>query len=248
MDSFHGASLDAISIGGEALFRKDVGPLLPGTSHTAPYNPVDCAFGCTDSASRADRVSPCSMRCADYVSYIMDKEGDVGAVIAEPIRWGGHVPPAEYWHRIRKACDEHGALLIFDEIPFGLGRTGNGLFTCQMFGVTPDVLVLGKGLGGGILPFSAVIVREDLNGSVVEKALGHYTHEKNPVLCAAGLATLQYIEDNNLIHHSKVLGEWTLGALREIRERHPSVVGDVRGAGLLLCILISLKERKSPKR
>ena len=177
-DSFHGASLDAISIGGEATFRQDIGPLLPGTEHVPPPDEYRCIYECRDRGG-------CDMMCARYVEYVLEKEGDIAAVIAEPIRSTPYIPKAEYWQIIRKACDRHGALLIFDEIPHALGRTGR-MFTCENFNVVPDMLVIGKGLGGGVLPLAALIAREGLDVAQ-DRALGHYTHEKSPVACAAAL-------------------------------------------------------------
>eukprot|EP00301_Raphidiophrys_heterophryoidea_P021892 c6184_g1_i2.p1 GENE.c6184_g1_i2~~c6184_g1_i2.p1 ORF type:complete len:452 (+),score=70.45 c6184_g1_i2:197-1357(+) len=174
-ESFHGASLDAISIGGEAIFRKDIGPLLPGSEHVPPADEYRCLFGCREPG----RKGSCEMRCASYLEYVLEREGDVAAVIAEPVRWTPYVPRKEYWERVRRACDKYGTLLIFDEIPNSLGRTGT-MFTCEEY-VVPDILVLGKGLGGGVLPMSAVIAREKLNECAKHVALGHYTHEKNPV-------------------------------------------------------------------
>jgi 4-aminobutyrate aminotransferase len=108
------------------------------------------------------------------------------------------------------------------------------MFACEHFEVVPDMLVLGKGLGGGIFPLAALLAREGLN-IAAEKALGHYTHEKNPVACAAGLATLQVIEEEKLVKHARTLGDYALGRLREMAQRHPSI-GDVRGLGLLMGI------------
>jgi len=223
-DSFHGASLDAISIGGEAVFRKGIGPLLPGCEHVPPPEPLRCPFKCGTT---------CSLACADYVEYVLEKEGDVAAVIGETIRCTPFVPPPDYWKRIHAACQRHGALLILDEIPIGLGRTGK-LFASEHYDVVPDMVVLGKGLGGGVFPIAALIAREGLNVAT-HTALGHYTHEKNPVACAAGLATLDVIRDENLVLHAAELGEYTLGRLQELKRRHP-LIGDVRGKGLLMGI------------
>jgi 4-aminobutyrate aminotransferase len=221
-DSFHGASLDAVSVGGEALFRSGIGPLLPGCEHAPPPDPRHCPFRCG---------ATCNLACADYIEYMMDKEGDVAAVIGETVRCTPFIPPPDYWKRIRAACDKHGALLILDEIPIGLGRTGRW-FACEHFGVVPDMLVLGKGLGGGIFPLAALLAREGLN-LATDRALGHYTHEKNPVACAAGLATLRVIEEENLVERSRSLGRHALGRMRDLAARHP-LVGDVRGLGLLM--------------
>jgi 4-aminobutyrate aminotransferase len=235
-DSFHGASLDAISVGGEALFRSGVGPLLPGTEHVPPPNSYRCLWGCGGE---------CNLRCAEYVEYVMEKEGDVSAVIAETVRNTGVIPPLEYWQRIRAACDRHGALLILDEI-HGLGRTGK-LFSCEHYGVVPDILVVGKSLGGAVFPLAAILAREKLD-IAPHLALGHYTHEKNPVACAAALATLEYIEQERLVEHSRILGEHALGRLKSLAERW-ECVGDVRGLGLLLAIeLVKDRETREPAR
>jgi 4-aminobutyrate aminotransferase len=220
-DSFHGASLDAISIGGEGLFRKDVGPLLPGAEHVPPPDPIRCPLGCG---------GVCSLACASYLEYVLDKEGDVAAVIAEPIRCTTAIaPPPEYWKRIREACHRNGALLIFDEIPVCLGRTGR-MFATELTGVVPDILVCGKGLGGGIMPLAAVIAHPDLD--VAEyTAIGHYTHEKSPVAAAVAIATLDVIEDENLVARSRLLGKRMVDCLQA--ENHPSVT-EVRGLGLLI--------------
>jgi len=225
-DSFHGASLDAISVGGEEVFRGGIGPLLPGTEHVPPPGEYRCLWDCSQRGG-------CDLKCAEYVEYVLAREGDVAAVIAEPVRSTPYIPTPEYWQRIRRACDRHGALLIFDEIPSSLGRTGR-MFTCEHFGVVPDMLVLGKGLGGGIMPLAALVAREHLDVAA-SRALGHYTHEKSPVACAAALATLQYIEDHRLVGHAAELGRYTLERLRELARRH-ALVGDVRGLGLLLGI------------
>jgi 4-aminobutyrate aminotransferase len=123
----------------------------------------------------------------------------------------------------------------------GLGRTGN-MFACQHYGVTPDILVLGKGLGGGIIPLAAVLCRGAMNVAP-HTALGHYTHEKNPVACAAGLATLQVIEEEGLVEHARALGACTMDHLREMAQRHP-LIGDIRGLGLILGLEL-LKDRST---
>ncbi len=236
-DSFHGASLDAVSIGGEAIFRQDIGPLLPGSEHVPPPDEYRCLWDCRGRGG-------CDLKCAKYVEYILEKEGDIAAVIAEPVRSTPYVPKSEYWQAIRRACDRYGALLIFDEIPHALGRTGK-MFTCENFGVVPDMLVIGKGLGGGVFPLAALIAREDLDvaGNI---ALGHYTHEKSPVACAAALATIEYIETHNLADHARELGQYALTRMTAMMERHP-LIGDVRGLGLLMGIEL-VKDRTTKER
>ncbi|MFC1577699.1 aspartate aminotransferase family protein [Thermodesulfobacteriota bacterium] len=236
-DSFHGATLDTISIGGEAIFRQDMGPLLPGTEHVPPPDEYHCVFGCSDRGG-------CDLVCANYVEYILEKEGDIAAVIAEPVRSTPYIPKPEYWQKIRRACDRHGALLIFDEIPHSLGRTGK-MFTFQNFGVIPDIVVIGKGLGGGVFPLAAMIASEALDVAG-DRAMGHYTHEKSPVGCAAALATINYIETHNLVAHARKLGQHALERLNEMKDRYP-VIGDVRGLGLFLGIEL-VKNRQTRER
>jgi 4-aminobutyrate aminotransferase len=224
-DSFHGASLDAISIGGEAVFRKGIGPLLPGTEHAPPCDPSACRFGCGGT---------CDARCAEYLDYVLGKEEDIGAVIIETIRCTDvQIPPAAYFRIVRDACDRHGALMILDEIPICLGRTGR-MFAFEHYGIVPDMVVLGKGLGGAVFPMAALVARRELDVAA-DRALGHYTHEKSAAGCAAALATLEVIENENLLERSRSLGARALERMRTLASRHP-LVSDVRGIGLLLGI------------
>jgi len=234
-DSFHGASLDAISVGGEAVFRSGIGPLLPGCEHVPPPDNRHCPFRCGNA---------CNLACADYLEYVLEKEGDVAAVIGETVRSTPFIPPLDYWKRIRAACDKHGALLILDEIPTGLGRTGR-MFACEHYDIVPDMLVLGKGLRAGVFPLAALIAREELN-IAADKALGHFTHEKNPVACAAGLATVQVIEEENLVERARTLGNYALERMREMARRH-LLIGDVRGLGLLMGIEL-VRDRNTLER
>ncbi|NDP42587.1 MAG: aspartate aminotransferase family protein [Aromatoleum sp.] len=224
-DSFHGASLDAISIGGEAIFRKGIGPLLPGTEHAPPCDPGACGFGCGGT---------CNARCAEYLEYVLGKEEDIGAVIIETVRCTDvQIPPPEYYRIVRDACDRHGALMILDEIPICLGRTGR-MFAFEHYGVVPDMVVLGKGLGGAVVPMAALIARRDLDVAA-DRALGHYTHEKSSIGCAAALATLEVIEREDLLAKSRTLGAQAMARMRALKAKRP-LIGDVRGIGLLLGI------------
>jgi len=234
-DSFHGASLDAISVGGEAIFRNGIGPLLPGTEHVPPPDPATCPFCRGEGA--------CNLKCADYIEYVLEKEGDVAAVVAETVRSTPFIPPRDYWRRVRAACDRHGALLILDEIPTCLGRTG-AMFAVEHYGIVPDMLCIGKGLGGGVMPLAALLAREGLD-VMPERALGHYTHEKNPVACAAGLATIDVIEEEGLLEHARRMGAHALERLRALQWRF-DVIGDVRGLGLLMGV--ELQGEDAPAR
>ena len=210
---------------------------MPGTEHVPPPDEYRCIFECRGRGG-------CDMMCARYVEYVLEKEGDIAAVIAEPIRSTPYIPKPEYWQIIRKACDRHGALLIFDEIPHSLGRTGR-MFTCENFEVVPDMLVIGKGLGGGVLPLAALIVRADLDVAA-ERALGHYTHEKNPVPAPRPWRRSSTSRTHSLVAHARDLGRYSLDRLKEMKERHP-LIGDVRGLGLFLGIEL-VKDRQTRER
>ena len=223
--SFHGASLDAISIGGDSMFRKDVGPLLPGTEHIPPPTRGKCHFNCVDEEHTG---------CINYLKYILEREGDIAAIIAEPMRWASaELPPQNYWKRVREICDQLDVLLIFDEIPSAMGRTGK-MFVCEHFDVVPDMLVIGKGLGGSIFPMAALIAREELD-ILDDRALGHYTHEKSSVGCAAALATIDCLYEDNLIENAVTLGKHAMERFLEMQTRFP-LIHEVRGLGLFLGI------------
>ena len=224
-DSFHGATLEAASVGGEAMFRKNMGPLLPGTEHAPPSNPSDCPFQCGNT---------CNLSCANYIDYILEKEGDVSAVIAETIRSTPFIPPSDYWRSIRDSCNRHGALLILDEIPHALGRTGE-MFTYQHYGIEPDMVVIGKGLGGGIFPFAAVLARDEFNDAVKHHALGHYTHEKNPVASAAALAMIEVIENEGLLQKVRNFEPYIAEKMSYLKEKH-NIIYSVRSLGLMMGI------------
>ena len=237
-DAFHGAGFGASSVGGEATFRSHIaGPLLPGAEHIAPFHCFHCAYGHAGPES-------CGLACAKMVDYVLGREGDVAAVIAEPMRAVPVVPPAGYWKAVQEACHRHGALLIMDEIPTGLGKTGR-MFAFEHDGITPDIVTLGKALGGGILPIAAVIAREGLNVAG-DFAIGHYTHEKNPVTARAALTTIEIIEEEGLVDRAAELGEWAMGRLREALSGNDHV-GEIRGRGLMFGVeMVESRASRTP--
>ena len=244
-DSFHGAGFGASSVGGESLFRSGkVGPLLPGSEHVAPFGCYRCPYGHEVDAHGQPHLERCKLACASMVRYVLQREGDVAAVVAEPARAVPYLPPPGYWQAVREACHAHGTLLIFDEIPTGLGKTGR-FFAAEHDGATPDIVVLGKALGGGVLPIAACLARADLNVAG-EYAYGHYTHEKNPVTARAALATLEVIEREGLVDKAARVGAHALDRLHALRQRH-ALIGDVRGRGLLLGLeLVTDRASKAP--
>lgn len=244
-DAFHGAGVGASSLSGEALFRAGpAAPLVAGAQHVAPFACYRCAYGHDCDAQGQPVIARCRTACAGMVDYVLAREGDVAAVIAEPARAVPYLPPPGYWRTVRDACHRHGALLIFDEIPTGLGKTGR-MFACDHDDVAPDIIVLGKALGGGILPIAACIARPELDVAG-EWAFGHYTHEKNPVMARAALTTLDIIAQENLVENAARVGMLALARMADMKRRQLAV-GDVRGRGLLLGIeLVKSRADKMP--
>jgi 4-aminobutyrate aminotransferase len=230
-ESFHGAGFGASSVGGEQLFRSGpIGPLLTGTEHVPPIGCFRDHFGRGHPFDQP-HTPECGKPLAELIDYVLRTQGDVAALIAEPMRAVPEMAAPGFWRAVRKSCDETGTLLIFDEIPTGLGRTGK-MFASEHEGVVPDILVLGKGLGGAAMPVAAVIANASLDVGA-EWAFGHYTHEKNPLMARAGLTTLDIIEQEGLVERSAQLGIQALDRGRALADRFPAI-GDVRGRGLML--------------
>lgn len=221
-DSFHGASLDAISVGGEACFRQGMGPLMAGVERIPPAVSYRGAFPVADGSD---------VHYADYLEYVIEKEGGVGAFIAEAVRnTDVQVPSKAYWKRIREICDKHNVMLIIDDIPNGMGRSGEW-FTYQAYDIEPDMLCIGKGLGGGLVPIAAMVTKDKYN-TAEQISMGHYTHEKSPIGCAAALATMEAIEQEGLLNKAKADSQFMREKLLEMKAKCP-VIGDVRGIGML---------------
>ncbi|GEA24980.1 aspartate aminotransferase family protein [Vibrio harveyi] len=234
-DSFHGASLDAISVGGEACFRQGMGPLMAGVERIPPAVSYRGAFPVADGSD---------VHYADYLEYVIEKEGGVGAFIAEAVRnTDVQVPSKAYWKRIREICDKHNVMLIIDDIPNGMGRSGEW-FTYQAYDIEPDMLCIGKGLGGGLVPIAAMVTKDKYN-TAEQISMGHYTHEKSPIGCAAALATMEAIEQDGLLDKAKADSQFMREKLLEMKAKYP-VIGDVRGIGMLWGIeLVTDHESKS---
>ncbi|HFT1740076.1 TPA: aspartate aminotransferase family protein [Vibrio vulnificus] len=221
-DSFHGASLDAISVGGEACFRQGMGPLMAGVERIPPAVSYRGAFPVADGSD---------VHYADYLEYVIEKEGGVGAFIAEAVRnTDVQVPSKAYWKRIREICDKHNVMLIIDDIPNGMGRSGEW-FTYQAYDIEPDMLCIGKGLGGGLVPIAAMVTKDKYN-TAEQISMGHYTNEKSPIGCAAALATMEAIEQEGLLDKAKADSQFMREKLLEMKAKYP-VIGDVRGIGML---------------
>jgi len=244
--SWHGSTMGSLSASG-LKSRKTVNePLAPGFLHVFPPTCYRCPFGKT-YAPHPQPLSPggrgesgCGITCATIVGDVIDMEdpATVAAVIVEPIGHTGGIidPPEEYLPILREVCDRHNVLLIFDEIITGVGRTGQ-MFAAQTFGVTPDVICMGKGMSGGFVPISAMICREPIadafwgpisaNPGFVE---GH-TFEGNPISCAAGIAVLREIIERDLCANARTQGARLRQGFERLAKKY-GVIGDIRGKGL----------------
>jgi putrescine aminotransferase len=208
-DAFHGKTLGALSASGRAAFKSAYAPLVPEIVHV-PFGDADAL------AAELD---------------------DAAAFIVEPVQGEGgvHVPPLGYLARARELCDRAGALLIADEIQTGLGRCGMP-FGCDRDGVVPDVMTLAKGLSGGVVPIGAYIARPSVwNAAYGNAPLMHTsTFGGSPLACAAALAALEVLRDENLIENARLRGEQLLTGACRIVSEYPSVLREARGLGLLV--------------
>jgi len=220
-DSYHGNGFQASTVGGEEHFANGQGPMVPGAFHVEFPNYYRNPWNFTSQEAVDDEY-------IRQIRSIIKRHPDVAAIIAEPVSSTPVIPSAYYWHEVRKICDAHGIFLIYDEIIEGFGRTGK-MFACEHY-VTPDVLVLGKSLGGGLVPFAGIVTKEEYN-VLQHRSVGHFTHEKNPLCAAAGLATIEYIEKHHLVENARTLGEYLLTRLSDLKEKY-SLIGNVAGKGL----------------
>jgi putrescine aminotransferase len=201
--------MGALSASGRESYKEPFRPLLPGFTQV-PFGDLEAM----------DRV-------------VTDQ---TAAVILEPIQGEGGVilPPDGYLAGVRQICDRVGALLIFDEVQTGLGRTGK-MFGCEHWGVVPDILTTAKALGGGIVPIGAFTGRPQLWKALEQNPYLHSsTFGGNPLACAAGVATIRVLLEERLPERAAELGPYLMDALRGVQRRHPSIVRDVRGKGLLV--------------
>lgn len=228
-DSYHGRSAGALSVGGMPRDRSPrMGPLMPGALHALPFY-----WHARKPRATKQDVAASAQASLDSISVLFESEKDIAALIAEPVRNGPYMPPQGYWSEVRSMCDKYGALLIFDEIPTGLGKTGR-LFNSEHFGMLPDMTLLGKALGGAIAPLAAVIAKSDLD-TAPELNLSYFTHEKNALSAAAGLGTLSVILDEKLPERARILGATVASRLANIQAKCNTVT-NVRCAGLMFAV------------
>jgi acetylornithine/LysW-gamma-L-lysine aminotransferase len=212
MRSFHGRTFGSLSATWRKEYREPYEPLVPGFSFV-PFNNLEA----------------------------MDKAVDheTAGVILEVVQGEGGVIPGkgEYLRGVQEICRQKGALFILDEVQTGFGRTGK-MFACEHYGLEPDLMCLAKGFGGGV-PFGAVMIHEKFGE--MPKRLHGSTFGGNPLACAAALAAIRYLEENDLPRRAAELGEYFLGRLRQLES---NLVREVRGLGLM--VGIELKKEASP--
>ncbi|WP_196594206.1 aspartate aminotransferase family protein [Pectinatus sottacetonis] len=229
--SFHGRTLGAISLtSSNSAYRKNYEGLLPSVYFTEYPNLYRTPY--------KKEPGKCPHEYMDHLEQLFETLIDpysVAAIIMEPIQGeGGYiVPPVDFVQYIRKVCDKYGIMLIFDEIQTGMGRTGK-LFAYENFGVRPDIFTLAKSIASGF-PLSAVVGRKKYMEKWPAGAHGG-TFGGNPVACAAGLATLDVLINDGMLDNAVKAGNYMKKKLGDLQKKYPSVIGDVRGIGLMLAM------------
>jgi len=235
---FMGRTMGAVSLTGRSKDKKGVGPLLPGVHHIpAPYC-LRCSLHKT--------YPICNIACADYVEDFLEygTSGDVAALVIEPILGdaGVIVPPDGYFVRLEEICRRHDISIVVDETLTGFARTGR-MFAIEEWEVKPEIMTLGKALGGGF-PLGVFIVTGHV-ASVFEFEDFSSTIGGNPVACVAGLATIDLIEKEGLCEKAARLGEYLINELRNLESSY-GVIGEVRGKGLIVGIEIVEEGSREP--
>ena len=213
--SFHGRTLATLTATGQPKYHEGFGPLPAGFDYVH--------YGEIEELARMMSAKTC-------------------AVMLETIQGEGgvHVPTAEYLKSVRELCDEHGALLIFDEIQSGMGRTGK-LFAYEHFGVKPDIVTLAKGLAGGV-PIGAFVVTDEVAGAFHAGDHGT-TFGGNPLACAAANVVLDTVQKEGILGHVDKVGAYFREKLEGFRKKHPTLIKEVRGMGLLLGMELTTEGR-----
>lgn len=215
VNGFHGKSMGSLSVMGKHTYRRPFEPLLPQI-HFVPFG---------DSKALEDEFKK--------LAAVGD---DAAALILEPVQGeaGGIVPPPDYLPIARRLCDKYGTLLILDEVQTGFGRTGK-IFACEHWHVVPDILCLGKSIGGGVMPLSAFMGNSQIWKVLEENPFIHSsTFGGNPLACAAGIAAINVMLEENLPEQAAQKGNYVLNHLRGFKNRFANILKDVHGLGLLI--------------
>jgi adenosylmethionine-8-amino-7-oxononanoate aminotransferase len=227
--AYHGTTMGAISINGSPALRSQFEPLLPGCLRA----PMPYRYRCPYCAE----ASACTLQCADEIDAIIRNEGPttVAAVILEPVQnsGGSIVPPDGYFQRVREICDEHGVLLVADEVICGFGRLGDWFGTTR-YGIEPDLMTMAKGLTSAYAAMGALVASEKVIEPFFAEPASMFVHGitfgGHPVSCAIALANLEIIEREDLLGHVRRMTPVFRAAFDTLAEEHP-MVGEVRGDG-----------------
>jgi 4-aminobutyrate aminotransferase-like enzyme len=239
---FHGKSMGAVSLaqmtrGNVLSYGPSRAPGFYMVPRPDPYRPLFCK---PDASIDTDRY------ISFYREFIQEATvGNLAAFVIEPAQgWAGSIfPPDDFFAKLRALCDEQGMLLFSDEVLCGMGRTGEWIAT-QHWGVLPDIITFGKSFGNGF-PVTAMVVREE-NSEILNKISASSSYGGNPMACAAALASLQVIEEENILENVRQVGAFFMKRLQQMKESHP-IIGDVKGKGFLLGIeLVKSKSGKEP--
>ena len=246
---YHGTHFGAASVNGNTRFRRNYEPMLPGCFHVdAPWtfrNPY------TEDPEELGKI------CAELVDREIQFQSPdtVAAFIMEPVLGAGGVivPPDNYMKLIREVCDKHGVLLIADEVITGFGRTGS-LFGSRKYGVKPDIMTFAKGISSGYIPLGATVCNERIDNAFRENkdafgSIGHgYTYAGHPIACAAALASLKIVLNEDLPANAQKQGDYLYNQLKPLEDKY-EFVGDVRGKGLMMALeFVNNKQSKNPDR
>lgn len=244
---YHGVHFGGASVNGNTLFRRSYEPLLPGCFHVeTPWlyrNPF------TEDPEELAQI------CAQMLEreILFQSPDTVAAFIAEPIQGAGGVivPPASYWPLIRAVCDKYGVLLIADEIVTGFGRSGS-MFGSRLWGVKPDIMCLAKGISSGYVPLGATVVNQRVADAFAKNQdfggviMHGYTYAGHPLACAAAIANLKIVREENLPAQAAAQGEYLLARLKPFADKY-AAVGEVRGKGLMIALdLVQDKHSREP--
>lgn len=236
--SFHGRTYGAISVTSvKSKYRSHYEPFVPGVYFADFANPFRCPIGNTAE----DAVNWALESVEKIFNYYIPAE-QVAAILVEPIQGeGGYiVPPPEFLQGLREICDQHGILLIFDEVQSGFGRSGE-MFAAQTFGVRPDIMAIAKGIANGF-PLSATVSNRKLMKSWSAGSHGT-TFGGNPVACAAAIAVQQVFKEENILENTRKMGNIFIQGLRQI-QKGKDFIGDVRGKGLMIAMEIVKPDRR----
>ncbi|HBA89791.1 MAG TPA: acetylornithine transaminase [Geobacter sp.] len=212
ISSFHGRTMATVSATGQEKVQKFFDPLLHGFRHV-PFN---------DAKALREAIGPCTC-----------------AIMLEPIQGEGGVvvPDASYFQEVRQLCNEQNLILIFDEVQVGMGRTGK-MFAHEHFGITPDIMTLAKALAGGA-PIGTMLATDKLAEAFTPGTHGS-TFGGNPLVTAAGVATIRAIMEEGILNHTEEIGEYLMGELEALKHKFPGLIKEVRGIGLMIGVELSI--------